>query len=181
MVVNRALSRRLYDSRVKRRSGDHMDAPRGGSVVIDIKSADLRRLYDDWERRRRGRDFPARTDFDPLDMKYILGDLSLIDVVPDSPQPRFRVRLHASNVVEHGGFDLTGHFIEDLPDERRRKNMIAHWSQVVAERRPSVIRFQDEFSDRGRWNCEILALPLASDGRTIDILMSAFAWTDAPF
>ncbi|HEX9464287.1 MAG TPA: PAS domain-containing protein [Alphaproteobacteria bacterium] len=142
----------------------------------DVKSPSLRRLFQDWEQRRRGRAFPTRSDFDPLDLKYILGDLSLIDVLHD-PQ-RFRMRLHATNVVDRGGIDLTGKFIEDMPDERRRSNMIRHWQQVVADRRPSVVRFNNEYSDQRRWNCEILLLPLSSDGTTVDMLMAAFAWSE---
>lgn len=141
-----------------------------------IKSITLQRLLQDWEQRRHGRDFPTRSDFDPLDLKYVLGDLSLIDVLHDPL--RFRIRLHGTNVVDRGGVDLTGKFIDEMPDERRRANMTRHWRQVIADRRPSVIAFEDEYSDQRRWNCEILLLPLSSDGTTIDMLMTAFAWAE---
>jgi hypothetical protein len=147
-------------------------------MVIDIKSADLRRLYDDWERRRRGRDVPARADFDPLDLKYVLGSLSLIDVVGDPP--RFRIRLHASNVVDRIEIDLTGKFIDEMPDDRRAMAR-AHYEQVLEDRRPVARVYVDKRIDERLWNCEVLVLPLGSDGKTIDMLMSAFVWPDESF
>ena len=142
-------------------------------VVIEIQAPDLQRLYQDWDRRRRGREFPARSDFDPLDLRYILGSLSLIDVLRDPP--RFRIRLHATNVVDRAGMDLTGRFIDEMPEERR-KTAAAHYERVIAERAPVARLYEHRPIDERMWNCEILVLPLASDGATIDMLMSAFVW-----
>lgn len=144
---------------------------------LDIKSPELRRLNEDWEQRRRGREFPARADFDPVDLKYILGDLSLIEVLHDPL--RFRFRLHASNLVDRGGIDLTGRLLDDLPDERRRNNALRHYHTVIESRRPSVVFLENEYTDQRSWHCEVLVLPLAADGVTIDMLMLAFAWQNA--
>jgi len=144
---------------------------------LDIAAPQLRRLYEDWDQRRRGREFPARADFDPLDLKYVLGDLSLVDVLRDPV--RFRFRLHASNVVDRGGIDMTGRLVDDMPDERRRGNTLRHYTKVVAQRAPSVISLRNEYTDLRSWHCEVLVLPLAADGVTIDMLMAAFAWENA--
>jgi len=144
---------------------------------LDIAAPQLRRLYEDWDQRRRGREFPARADFDPLDLKYVLGDLSLVDVLRDPV--RFRFRLHASNVVDRGGIDMTGRLVDDMPDERRRGNTLRHYTKVVAQRAPSVISLRNEYTDLRSWHCEVLVLPLAADGTTIDMLMAAFAWENA--
>jgi hypothetical protein len=146
-----------------------------GVLSIVIKSAELRRLHDDWQSRRRGSALPARADFDPVDLKYILGSLSLIDVV--GTPPRFQIRLHASNVVERVGPDLTGKFIDEMPEVRRIKAQ-AHYQRVLKERSPIAISYQDADIDQRLWNCEVLVLPLAADGTNIDMLMSAFVWTD---
>jgi hypothetical protein len=149
----------------------------GGMGVLSfaVRSADLRRLYDDWQSSRRGRKFPARADFDPLDFKYILGSLSLIDVI--GAPPRFRIRLHASNIVDRAGMDLTGKFIDEMPAERRDK-ALAHYSRVLQERAPIAIAYEGEPIDERLWNCEILVLPLSSDGANVDMLISAFDWDD---
>lgn len=144
---------------------------------LDIKAPMLRRLFEDWEQRRRGRQFPARADFDPLDLKYILGDLSLIDVLRDPL--RFSFRLHASNLVDRGGIDMTGRLLDEMPDERRRANALRHYQKVMATRQASVTSFAREYTDHRSWDCEVLVLPLAADGTTIDMLMVAFAWHNA--
>jgi len=140
---------------------------------MDIHASDLQRLREDWDRRRRGREFPARADFDPLDLKYILGSLSLIDVLHDPL--RFRIRLHATNVVDRAGLDLTGKLIDEMPAERRQMAE-AHYREVVDRRTPIVRRYAHHPVDERLWNCEVLVLPLSSDGRAIDLLMSAFVW-----
>jgi hypothetical protein len=144
---------------------------------LDIQAPELRRLYEDWEQRRRGREFPARADFDPLDIRYILGDLSLVDVLRDPL--RFRFRLHASNVVDRGGIDMTGRLLDEMPDERRRSNAMGHYLKVLEQRQPSILSLRNEYTDNRSWHCEVLVLPLATDGVTIDMLMAAFGWLKA--
>jgi len=62
-----------------------------------IECPKLRRLHQDLQDRRRGREMPSRKDFDVLDFAYILGDLNLFDVLYEPL--RFRFRVHGSNAV----------------------------------------------------------------------------------
>jgi hypothetical protein len=41
----------------------------------------LQQLYASWLAKRGGRRFPARADFDPIELRFILGNLILVDVV----------------------------------------------------------------------------------------------------
>ncbi|MDE2227679.1 MAG: PAS domain-containing protein [Alphaproteobacteria bacterium] len=146
----------------------------GDALVLDIKSPVLQRLHRDWEARRRGRLMPARADFDPLDLKYVLGNLSLVDVRRDPL--RFRFRLHATKVVERVGFELTGKDVEAIADPHYRKLVRDHYTAVVERRRP-VLEFRDRvMTDNVCLHCEVLALPLGNDGETVDRIMSAFVW-----
>jgi hypothetical protein len=145
-----------------------------GADVLTIKSSLLRQLHRDWESRRRGRRMPARADFDPVDLKYILGNLSLIDVLGDPL--RFRFRIHASNVAGRVGFDLTGKEVELIANPHYRKLVRDHFLAVV-ERRAPVLEFRDRvMADNICLRCEVLALPLSDDGEAIDRIMSAFVW-----
>lgn len=47
---------------------------------FEIHSPALLRLYEEWHYRLCGRDMPARSDFDVLDLTYVLGDLNLFGV-----------------------------------------------------------------------------------------------------
>ncbi len=141
-----------------------------------IKSAPLRQLYRDWDARRAGRRVPARADFDPVEMKYILGQLSLIDVARDPL--RFVFRLHASGNVRHLGVDLTGKELAFMPKPNLRDRIRTHYELAVASREPVVQRRGGSFADGREVDYEVLVLPLASDGETIDMLMSGVIWNE---
>jgi len=142
--------------------------------VLELKTPMLRQLYEDWDERRRGREMPARADFDPLDLKYCIGNLSLIDVAGDPP--RFRFRIHASTVAGVMGFDLTGKNLDAMPDMEYRRMVADHYNEVLAVRGPVAKCRNRQMTDQHIWNCEVLVLPLSADGKTIDMLMSGFVW-----
>jgi hypothetical protein len=135
----------------------------------ELVSPRLKRLYQDWLARRRGRLMPARSDFDILDLAYMLGDLNLIEVLREPL--RFRFRVHATNATNRLGFDLTGRTIDDYPDPTYRAFVDRHYRSIVATRLPARVHF-DPFVSRDhviRW--EGLILPLAADGETVDMMM----------
>ncbi len=140
-----------------------------------IKAAPLRLLYRDWNARRAGRGIPARADFDPLELGYILGNLSLIDVLRDPL--RFVFRLHASNNALRLGADLTGKELADMPAAAEPERVRAHYELVVRTRKPQVQRRGGTLASGLTWEFEVLVLPLAADGETVDMLMAGMAWT----
>ncbi len=137
-------------------------------TAMAIHTPALQRLYGDWERRRRGRTFPARSDFDVLDLKYIIGNLVLMDVLYDPL--RFRFRLHGSRVGQRVGYDMTGKDVDQLPPGlsalARR-----HFTTVVETRAPRVEIRERQIADEGIVDSEVLVLPLSHDGNCIDMLM----------
>lgn len=135
----------------------------------------LQRLYRDWDDRRHGREFPARADFDPVDLKYVLGDMALFDVLHDPL--RFRFRLHPTNMVARLGYDLTGKFVDEIPDQRHRLLCREHFEEVIKARRP-VTQHRTAVTDFRQWNCEILALPLSTDNKVIDMLIGCVIWDE---
>jgi hypothetical protein len=142
--------------------------------LLEIKTPMLRRLYLDWDARRRGREMPSRADFDPLDLKYCLGNLSLIDVAYDPL--RFRFRIHASNVADGVGYDLTGKSLDIMPDLEYRRMASEHYAEAIETRRP-VAKYRNRVVSTQRvWNCEALVLPLSADGKRVNMLMSGFVW-----
>jgi len=135
----------------------------------------LQRLYLDWDARRRGREFPARADFSPHDMPYIIGNLSLVDV---GYQPlSFRFRIFASNLAIHLGKEMTNKSVDEFPFPRQAELAREHFTEVVENRLP-VTRFRDPSFIKYNVprNFEILALPLSADGKIIDMLMVGYAW-----
>lgn len=142
--------------------------------MVEIESAALRRLHADWDAQRRGRQFPARADFDPLNLKYVIGNLSLVDV--HYAPIRFHYRLHATNVAQRLGYEVTGKPLDAIPDPATRDAIKEHFGTVVESRAPSAIRHRFFAADGRVVNHEALVLPLSRDGTTIDMLMSALAF-----
>ena len=139
--------------------------------MIEVQTPHLRHLYDDWRSWRGERSFPARRDFDPVDIRYVLGKLSLVEVLQ---QPlRFHYRVHATLFAERLGFDLTGKTLDQLPDIDYRGIILDHFLFVLERRMPSVLRRERRLADGRIWHYEVLVLPLAGDGERIDMLMSA--------
>jgi hypothetical protein len=142
--------------------------------MVEIVSPRLKRLFSDWEDRRRGRDFPARADFDPLEMKYILGAMNLIDVLYDPL--RFRFRVHASNTTQRIRMDMTGKFLDDMPDQVLKQVIGEHFTEVIERRAPVLKRRRNLTTDKRFVNNEVLVMPLSNDGQSINMLMAALAW-----
>lgn len=144
---------------------------------LGIRDPRLRRLLEDWEARRHGREFPGRADFTPHDFRYLIGNLSLLDV-RHNPL-RFRYRVHATNLAHRIGVELTGKWVDQIRNRGHAEQARIHFTEVIERRMPIVYRRQHEFvTDNLPHDCEILALPLAADGCSIDMLMSAFVWDE---
>jgi hypothetical protein len=133
-----------------------------------IQHPDLRTLFDYWDERRRGRRWPARADINPVDLKFVLGNLTLIDVHYDPL--RFTFRLSGTLFSQRMGMDFTGKSVEDIPDPAYRAEVFATYRKAVETGEPSVTLSEREFDGEIR-KFEILRLPLSEDDRAINILM----------
>ncbi|HYL33751.1 MAG TPA: PAS domain-containing protein [Stellaceae bacterium] len=145
--------------------------------VTALTNPALRRLHEEWEARRRAPAFPARADFDPAEMRYIIGNLSLVEV---RRHPlRFYYRVHATNISARTGFDMTHKFLDQYTDEKHRALILDHYLRSLDERRPIAARRAHMFTDRmAMLDCEALVVPLANDGTNIDMLMTGFVWSE---
>lgn len=128
----------------------------------------LKRLYRYWTERRGGKRFPSRDDIDPLDFGYALGRVSLIDVM-ENPR-RFRYRLVSTSLTALLGYEMTGKFLDEIPETETRAYTLKLYAAAIENRAPLHVR-DDVTLDGRRWTYEALLLPLSSDGETIALLM----------
>ncbi|SRR5579883_2227903 len=140
---------------------------------LQIASPVLQRVYRDCQDRRKGSALPSRRSFDVLDLKYVLGYVNLLDVL--RAPLRFRYRVHGTHCVALLGYDMTGKFVDDYPDDAYRARVSEKFTQVVETRSPSCDRGEREIVDGRRIGFEALILPLAADGETVDMLMVALS------
>lgn len=129
----------------------------------------LQKLYSYWAGLRGNRDFPARSDLDPIDFWFALGCVSLIEVLPDPL--RFRYRLVGTNLTRNLGYEMTGKLLDEMPEPEVRAYLLDKYTTVLRERRP-ILEQGHHTLDRRVWRHETLYLPLSNDGRDIDVIVS---------
>jgi hypothetical protein len=134
----------------------------------------LKNLLRYWNDKRASRSLPARSDIDPLELKPVLGNIVLIDVVPSDEHERgrrFRYRLFGTEFVFYHGTDLTGHWLDEIPNTGFRDSLIAMYHAVVEDGAKRMVSY-DYMLDSRRHRFQALILPLSSDGQNVDIILS---------
>lgn len=113
---------------------------------------------------------PGRQHFDPLTVPEHMGYLNLVEVHRND-RLRFRFRLHGTMQTDAAGRDITGLFIDDavIPEFVDRIN--GNMTRVVETKRPVYDRFQMPHPNRGYLDSERVYYPLASDGKTVDMIL----------
>jgi hypothetical protein len=144
--------------------------------VPEIAHPKLKRLYDYWLAKRGDRKMPARADLDPIDMTFVIGNLILVDVVDASP-PRFRIRLHGTNLVQRVGYELTGKMLDELPQNEFRKLAQESFTRVVATAEPTAGK-RDRVIDARFARYETVIMPLSSDGERVERLIVGLIYDD---
>ena len=122
-----------------------------------------------WASLRRGASLPARVDLHPTSMKRLLPTVSLIDVVN---QPRdYRLRLAGTGLYGVYGREITGRMIGDVYN----KDAFDYWrkelDKVVDERRPGVGVHSLAWRGAPHMSILWLRLPLASNGKDVDMIL----------
>jgi hypothetical protein len=133
----------------------------------------LARLYAYWLSRKGNRRFPARRDVDPLEFRYLLGHVMLLDVIGDPL--RFRFRLHGTELTRRAGYDLTGKFLDDLPVAEYRDYVIERCKHLVADGEPLLVHHNRILDNKLR-RYEALWLPLSEDGTQVSMLLCALIY-----
>ena len=128
---------------------------------MDFTDLRLKQLLDYWQRKRAGRKFPLRADIDPLELRFILGNLVLVDVVPGQVL-RFRYRIWGSTLVEFSGVDMTGRHVDEITPAELARLAQQAYVKVTETGLPDHWQFNHIFDDR--WFIhERLLLPLGTD------------------
>jgi hypothetical protein len=139
------------------------------SAMPPIKHPKLRQLYEYWDGKRGGRAMPSRADLDPVDIRFAIGDVILVDVLDEEP-PRFRIRLHGTNLSERTNFDLTGKMLDEMPAPEFRELSTRSFRKVRRTREPLHALAARRLDGRMQ-RYEAIILPLSSDGERVDRLM----------
>lgn len=150
------------------------DLPPQGPITETELDSRLRDLLAYWRDKRGTRRFPARADIDPLDLRSLLGNINLIDVVREAGRaaPRFRYRLFGSEFVFYHGGDLTGVWVDEISNPVYREQLNALYTMVINTGATPMVSY-DYLLESRRHRFQAIILPLASDGETVDMILSS--------
>jgi len=143
----------------------------------DLHDPRLKRLYGYWRERCAGAEMPPRAAIDPLDFRYILGYVTLVDVEP-APR-RYRFRLDGSILAMLSGMDYTGKYLDQLGMPDYIAFIVASYDRVVDRRHPYAYRKEGAF-DTKSFDEETLILPLGSDGVVKNLMVAVIPGDLAP-
>ncbi|MDZ4867310.1 MAG: hypothetical protein SGI91_08330 [Alphaproteobacteria bacterium] len=153
------------------RGADYVGAPWFGTFALDFVTPQLQRGAAAWFAKRGVRTMPARSDLTIRDLKMLLPNLSIIEIVPSDPV-RYRVRLMGS-VLDEMVAPMTGRFIDEAVPAHFAQKWSSQWLPAIDERKPMRAVGRVEFAGRRWYVAESLYAPLAFDGETPDMLMVA--------
>lgn len=132
----------------------------------------LQRLQAYWEEKRGGRPYPGRADIDPLELRFIIGHLILVDI---EPVPlRFRYRLFGTAIVQRQGFDMTGKYLDQHPWPELADKARQTYIEVIESGQPALIRRRGLFND-GYVDHQSLILPLGHS--RVEMILSGVVFT----
>jgi hypothetical protein len=147
----------------------------------------LQRFYDYWLSIAPPGRLPGRQHVVPEDLGPLLPRVWMLDVHRDPL--RFRYRLAGTFVVQSLGREITGHWVDALHPDCPLKAILHDRYCYAAETGHPTWRHGETIWERRpdqRWNrlrhfltVENCIVPLATDGRTVDILFGASVLFDA--
>lgn len=137
----------------------------------DLHDRRLRRLHDYWRQCCAGAAMPPRAAIDPLDFRYILGYVTLVEVEVEPAPRRYRFRLDGSMLAMLSGMDYTGKYLDQLGMPDYIAFIAASYDRVVDRGRPYAYRKRGAF-EKKTFDEETLILPLGRGG-TVEQLMVA--------
>src|SRR5579871_1860709 len=142
-----------------------------------MKHATSRELYDYWERLRRGRPAPLRSDVEPSDIRRILADTFILEV---GGRETYTIRLAGTRICALYGREIKATSFLDLwaPDDRQA---IATLAAAVSVDAAAAVLSLEGATPRGRVvACELLLLPLRHGKSGYDRILGSLAPHERP-
>lgn len=129
----------------------------------------IQEARDYWNRCRGDRAMPSRTDIDPGDIRHLLPNVVLIDIMQGPLD--FRYRLIGTEIDRHSAERHTGKRISEIPDRAAPSKVWDNLQSVVDTGEPSessvpyVGPLQDFLTTRQ------IVLPLSDDDGDVNMLL----------
>lgn len=131
-------------------------------------------LFEFWLSRCGERRFPKRSDFDVMDFAPWMGNLSLVELIDEGRDYRYRV--HGTNKADYLGRDLTGRCVSELPLDQAAI-VREEYDRVVSSGVPHFVNRPHINGDKDFLRTNKLMLPLSKDMAAVEIiLVGLYSW-----
>jgi hypothetical protein len=148
------------------------------AVELDIdcgRYPEIDRVLAYWRAKKGDRDFPSRVDIDPLDFTRALPRVMMAEVTADPLE--FRYRVAGTGLFAMHGQELTGKLAHELEPPEFGALIHRHYVEVIERRIPILHGIELTVNYLATSYARII-LPLSSDGKAIDRLMTCEAHED---
>lgn len=148
-------------------------------VEIDTLSPDLvnsdrlSRLYQFWKQIRGSRRLPSRSDFEPEQLGFILGQVIIVDVLRDPAN--FRYRLIGTRLEEAGRRGDQGKTLDQIEPAAYRR-MVGQTYRAVVETGQPLCHQISYAHHQNMVSFEQIILPFSHGGDRVEVLLEALDW-----
>ena len=124
----------------------------------------LRQFYELWERKRGTSVIPARSDFAFEELRPWLGELHLLEVLPDD----FRFKVYATGTAERVKREFTGFLMSQVTPAELAREAAREYRRVVETRAPAFTDRSHIMAEGRIYSWQRLIVPLGDDRVTVD-------------
>lgn len=150
-----------------------------GALLHEPLHAKVRALIEYWISVHPAGLLPGRRHFDPLDVPTLLQNIWMIDVERAS-ELRLRYRLIGTSVARAFEKDTTGQYLHDAHPDFHETPVWSYMREVADTGMPNWRKGAPHFGMRqGFRHLERVFLPMASDGRTVDLILALTVFLDS--
>jgi hypothetical protein len=143
----------------------------GGAIPADYDPR-FQRLADYLAAKAPPGKLPGRQHIDPTEIPDLLSYVTLIEVVKQADgDPRYRVRLAGTQVVELLGVDGTGKFVDEILTTPDGAAIIRTYKDMLLSKEPQPLHGALRGHGRDHVPFQRVAFPLARDGVNVDMLL----------
>ncbi|WP_282607249.1 PAS domain-containing protein [Pelagibius sp. Alg239-R121] len=150
----------------------------GDDIWSRLRSPLHQEAYRYWRSKFSEGLLPGRDAIDPLEVPSVLPWLNLVDVLKDGDQYRFRHRLIGTGIVGRYGRDATGSWFDDVYEPELLGEHLHDYVELVTTARPNLSQVAMPIPEKNFISYQRLALPLATDGSNIDMIMVVIDFDD---
>lgn len=141
----------------------------------------FRRLADYLASKAPPGKLPGRQHIEPTEIPDLLPWVMLVEVIAQADaEPRYRIRLVGTEVVDIQGVDGTGRYVEEVLNKAEAAIIMQGYGEIVRSHVPGYRQGVVATVGREHVHYTRMAFPLARDGEHVDMLIFVFASDDKP-